>query len=526
MSDIILNEDQLKMFNEINNNNTIDKYVLRGYAGTGKTVTLSKIITDGVFNNILVIAPTVKALSVLMSKMPSNLRNKKITFATMSKTIEKPSEQIEVLEQTFTLNEDQMMGPHGLKALLERLRIWDDDIITTRTIYKKSKNEIKYIINEHLLETKLKERFNGKAMMKPTYPSFEYKDIFDIAEELKEYDLIIIDEMSMISEEHINVVEEALEKVKKLMSKTKQPVKLIMSGDKGQLPPVNGRLNHFFEMENPDDAFVVDLTKILRSTDNIAKVAQLIRQGMDIKHIASTVDNGLITNLTATEFCDQNEELLKTIDIALAFTNKDVDIFNAKIREARGFSGTGANVGEPLIVLENSVPNSNGIVNFANGEEFTVVKKYSSEEEFKVLKETFDTLKLDDNFKDLKEELSVYVENGIVEMIDLIDVMGNIKTGFIPFNLTTQYGYVWKNMKEAFKNLASLNDGELPLLHVTYSYARTIHKSQGSEWNNVLLWITSKNLWAMGQENVVNKRKLPYTGYTRARSVCHLVYSN
>lgn len=520
MSYVKLNEDQQKMFNAITQKDQDLKiFLLRGYAGTGKTVTLSHIISDSHFKNILVIAPTVKALSVLRGKLPKKVPGKTIDFSTMSKLIETPSEKITVFEQEFKLNQTDLFGSNGLKDMLQKLQVWDDDIITQRTIYKKAgeKNEIKYIINEDLLDKNIKSKF-GQSMSTPVEPDFIFKDIDEVVRVLMNYDIIMIDEMSMINEDSISQISQAMKQVSSL--------KLLMSGDKGQLPPVNGQLNHFFDLENPgDEVFKVDLEKILRSTDNIALVAQMIRQGVEIEQLAMTIENGSIVNVDAETFCRQNQDLLRSIDIALAFTNKDVNTFNSEIRKAKGFSGKGANVGEPVIVLENSVPNEDGLVPFANGEEFLITNKYSQKDALERVKEAFKSIGSDATIRSLKEEIEVYVEAGVVELIELQDALNQTHFAFIPIDFEKQYGYNWKNMKEAFKNFAHLNDGELPLLHVTYSYARTIHKSQGSEWTNVLLWLTSKNMWAMGKDNVKNKRSLPYTGYTRARETCHLVYS-
>lgn len=529
-STITLNDNQKKMYDLVVDESTQTYlYVLRGYAGTGKTVTLSKLITDSNFRKILVVAPTVKALSVLQGKLPTDVDGKTIDFSTMAKLAKLPAEQITVLDQVFKLNEEDLMGDKGLKFLLERLKIWDEGIITSRVIYKKnskSKQNLKYIINEDLLDKKLKERFNGQSMMKPVEPVFNYKSVEDIASELEFYDLIMIDEMSMINDEEISIVVDALKYLIESDNSKNHRIKhkLIMAGDKGQLPPVEGRLNRFFESDQHDDVEIVELDKILRSTDEIAKIAQLIRKGIDISQLADTIPNSQSYKFDASQFCRENQDLLKNIDMALAFTNKDVNIFNTEIRRAKGFSGRGANEGEPMIVLENSVPNENGLVPFANGEEFIITKKYSIDKAIEKVNESFNLIGSTAN--DLKDELLIYVESGVVELIDVIDVMGQTKQAFIPIDFEKQYGFQWKNMKEAFKNFAELNDGNLPLLYVTYSYARTIHKSQGSEWNNTLLWLTRKNMWVMGNQDSINKRKLPYTGYTRAKDTCHLVYSN
>lgn len=97
-------------------------FVLKGFAGTGKTYTLSTIVNRSNFKNILVVAPTVMARMVLQTKLPAASRNrdKNVNYSTLSKLIQVPKEVITVMNTKFILNTE---GITDLKNLLSRMKI-------------------------------------------------------------------------------------------------------------------------------------------------------------------------------------------------------------------------------------------------------------------------------------------------------------------------------------------------------------------------------------------------------------------
>src|SRR5699024_11893947 len=65
-------------------------------------------------------------------------------------------------------------------------------------------------------------------------------------------------------------------------------VPLIVIGDPGQLPPVNGAPNPLMTLpESTNDIAVFELTEILRSGDDIATLASDIRGGMTVPRLAA-----------------------------------------------------------------------------------------------------------------------------------------------------------------------------------------------------------------------------------------------
>ena len=59
-----------------------------------------------------------------------------------------------------------------------------------------------------------------------------------------------------------------------------------------------------------------------------------------------------------------------------------------------------------------------------------------------------------------------------------------------------------------------------PLVRMQFGYALTVHKSQGSEWDNVVYYTTKKDQYIIKEPN------LNYTAVTRARNDVHILYND
>jgi hypothetical protein len=167
-----------------------------GFAGTGKTTTLTTLVSQflkyKMYNRIALVAPTNKAVSVI--------KNKFIPFL---------MEFIETTNISTGLSFD---------LILEELK--------TKNIH------VEFITIHKLLNIKTDFDANGKIVF-----------LSNDKAELSKYDLIIIDECSMIT---VPMVDKLLFEIRKFN------VKIIFSGDPAQLPPINEKVSSIF-INHKDD---------------------------------------------------------------------------------------------------------------------------------------------------------------------------------------------------------------------------------------------------------------------------------
>ena len=138
------------------------------------------------------------------------------------------------------------------------------------------------------------------------------------------YDIIVIDEASMIN----------LNMLKYLNSiKYKIRGKIIMVGDKYQLPPVNENISNAFEFEYCDDSFI--LNKIMRFDSNILNFSIRIRNCIDSKKpisIKNIQDNTFQIIKNSTHWKDEYIKEFSYENTFLAYTNKKCFEINDYIR--------------------------------------------------------------------------------------------------------------------------------------------------------------------------------------------------
>ena len=254
---------------QIDARNTIDAFLksnnkfftLTGPAGTGKTTVISTIFKNFKYNS-----------------------KKIVLSATTNKAVS-------VIEQMFSNKyEDEY------------------DNIDFHTIHKIC--NIKRKIDHDGIET-----FNFDE--KPNYNK-KSKSIYN-------YDIIVIDEASMIN----------IEMLKHLQSiKSKIRGKVIFVGDKYQLPPVNEYKSMVFESDYFDETFI--LNKIERFTSNILQFSIRIRASIDSKKPISikNINDSTFQIFKNTEV-DWKDDYLKEFSYEntfLAYTNKRCNDINGYIR--------------------------------------------------------------------------------------------------------------------------------------------------------------------------------------------------
>jgi hypothetical protein len=167
-----------------------------GFAGTGKTTTLTTLVSQfiklKIYNKIALVAPTNKAVSVI--------KNKFIPFL------------IEFIESTDFVESTNISSNQSFDFILQELK--------TKNIH------IDFITIHKLLNIKTDFDMDGKLIF-----------LNNDKPEISKYNLIIIDECSMIS---IPMVDQILFEIRK------SNTKVIFSGDPAQLPPINEKVSSIF----------------------------------------------------------------------------------------------------------------------------------------------------------------------------------------------------------------------------------------------------------------------------------------
>lgn len=237
--------------------------------------------------------------------------------------------------------------------------------------------------------------------------------------------LVVVDEVSMVGEEL----------ARDLLS---FGTKVLVLGDPAQLPPVKGE-GYFINAE-PD----VMLTEVHRQ----AAENPIIRMSMDIREgrrlsIGQYGSSEVVARSTISR--DEMRGIVLEADQLLCGMNKTRQTFNGRIRELKGRVGEGGVwrpiVGDRMVCLKN-----NRIKGLFNGGLWEVTKSIPRPGRTDMLVASLDE------------------PNTIPVDIEVPD----------QFFLGTEKDMDWRERRRSDE--------------FTYGYALTVHKSQGSQWDNVLVF--------------------------------------
>ena len=231
--------------------------------------------------------------------------------------------------------------------------------------------------------------------------------------------------------------------------------KILVLGDPAQLPPVGS--GGYYTKREPD----VMLTEVHRHAreSGILRLATLIREGGKLSDFTNTADARVIAK------CPELAWMVLSADQALCGLNKTRHAMNHRHRELIGHEDPGPIPGDRLVCLKNDrnlglFNGSQWIVNEADNN-FT-----SNITDLQVISEE-------------DHDHRVWVESWLHHMIGKGDELGTM-------------GWDRGDRSE-----------------FDWAYAMTVHKSQGSQWANVVLFDQSRHFRQ-------DARKWLYTGITRA----------
>lgn len=368
-------------------------------------------------------------------------------------------------------------------------------------------------------------------------------DVFDVSKKKRKLDsekltvgsLVVIDEASMLSEENYKDV------INKCIDFN---CKVIFIGDSAQLAPVNENdISIVFRDDANESKKVIELTKVERTDEiPILDEATKVRLEGNLSYKTNINENGGIYYIRT------GDELVKVIDDyigglkndpnffrILTYTNKNVNKLNQVIRQKLGY-GKIPEIGEPLMSYANWKYLGKNTYAFVNSESYSVVKIVDE-----------DDIELNNILPDYDGDLKLHVIDiqisdalGNKQIIPYIDIKNNKSS--IPavelvcrekikqwqkYKNLNKNDYSGKqaclNMINTLDNLLFVNDNVvdaygniLQAKVVDFGYAHTIHKSQGSTFENVL--INDIDIENNCHDDMI-KKQLRYVGLTRAKKL-------
>jgi len=229
---------------------------------------------------------------------------------------------------------------------------------------------------------------------------------------------------------------------------------ILVLGDPGQLPPVSG--GGFFTDHEPD----ILLEEVHRQArDNpIIELAQMVREGREIM----IGDYGATAKIIAKS--SANSELVLSADQVLVGTNKTRRSYNMRLRELHGFDGPLPAAGDKLVCLRND--NTKGLL---NGSLWQVTSAPRTTKPSMNLLVRAEDEGIERNSAKIKLLKAVFEEPGVE----------------IPWQQRRRHD------------------------DFDYGYALTVHKAQGSQWDEVVLFDES---YAFRE----HRQRWLYTAITRA----------
>lgn len=488
-------------------------YGLYGYAGTGKTTTIIEIIIflikNKLINKIAFTAPTNKAVNVMKIKFKKYIKELHELFC------EKECDDFDIMLDNLNY----------IGVTIEFI-----------TIHKLLKYEMDYDSEGNLIFVKTSSRTD-----------------------IMKYEIIVIDECSMISEEIIKTI---------FISVKKYNTKIIFCGDPAQLPPVSEKESQIFTK----DINTITLKKVMRNklkhvvdiwTETRIWITDGIIPNFNNKVIRDDIINKIIGvyaySLKINWFnkCLKYFEESKHDNIILVWTNSQANEYNKLVRETLFGKSIDKYVNNDIIMLNEFYGTLND--KLYTSEQLKIIKVETIKKQIKKI-----GYNLSKNI--LKMENGKQMNNKYIECIDNINfylindwkcwkmyvkkiteekILDDPPIIFVLFDdeisrwnkLITMCNNLIKKMKinmisknkDCIAKIESIIIKPLwQIIHksiidifanINYGYAITCHKAQGSNYYNV--YVDGHDI--LKNKNIPEAKKCLYTAMTRSSNELHLL---
>lgn len=318
---------------------------------------------------------------------------------------------------------------------------------------------------------------------------------------ITEFDIVLVDEVSMLDNELYQVL---------LTSAMMNKIMLLFIGDRGQIPPVNGGESVLFTSDldgnfnlsdiirQADGNPIIQLAKKIRTNQKFEKESILDEDNNGVVFLKINTEMPLLEKYFNSENFSQNPNFVKV----LAWTNKAVDYYNDKIRAMIYGENCGKlNIGEKM-VCNKPITDSKKRIILNNNDEFEVVS-YELKTENRGLIYRYYSVKILSNGKPYVIKLMSEISQKSYEK----DLEGLKKKA------TNASIMLKRNAWSKYYNLLDR------YADVKYNYALTVHKSQGSTFDNVIVI----NCDIERVREVKERNKLLYTAITRAKNKLFMI---
>lgn len=307
---------------------------------------------------------------------------------------------------------------------------------------------------------------------------------------LEKVSLLVVDEASMINSEILRYIE----------NNAKINTKVIFVGDEGQLPPVGEPFSPVFHADYP----ILELTEIIRQTQN----NPIIDLSRDLSRIKRKISNRI--EIGGYLFSNDFSTVVSTLSAVngsdhlkyLSWTNQDIDYVNKVVRENIYGSPAKIELGESLIF------NAPYGENFTN-DEIKVLELSIEETSFTAYRKINPLYNIDNldipQYLENTKRLKFYVVNKTVRILhedseEIFEVMKK--------DMRKKCMEKLVNWRDFYAFVESFAD-------IKYNHAISIHKSQGSTYDQVIINIRN----CMLNKDVDEREKLLYTAITRAKEL-------
>lgn len=347
---------------------------------------------------------------------------------------------------------------------------------------------------------------------------------------------VIIDEVSMVNDNLINDIS-AIAKDK--------GIKVILVGDKAQLEPVNqGDVSIAFK--NPN---VVELDKVERQKDsnpllvmldymrgifadgssNFVHQSKLNENGDGILFADNTKDGIDILNAMVNMFSSDRFKTDLNYVKALAWTNGAVTNINNAIRKSMGYTDE-LNIGEPVSMYYTIEVTDD--MYLYNSMDYRITDSGDATEKIDLL-----DIELNGKSVSLLDESSnmefgnIFIVTDRSKEIEIAKAISAKLEGIYALRNTISDKELKIKLAKFWSKLNSSFLTTFPITHngrtiknkaIDYSYAITVHKSQGSTYNNVFVSEADIN----NNSNTRNRNQLKYVALSRASETAVVITNN